>query len=215
MISVSTRIWAGILAVCLLPLAAVASDGDATAPSNKTAASATTAPAAPNPAPAVALSPTTDPLLRLLATKGILSVSEVNALAAAPGNEMQGRLLLLLKDKGLLSADDLNALAARPAASAAVAAETVVATPAPAEVPAQGSTAPKPPAPIGAVTPLRVLQFDPPKREGFIPDIKIGEKIRVKPYGFFKTTAVYDTESPYGNDRSEERRVGKECRYRW
>src|SRR5206468_2171783 len=146
-------------------------------------------------APAVALSPTTDPLLRLLATKGILSISEVNALATAPGNEMQGRLLLLLKDKGLLSADDLNALAARPAASAAVAAET--ATPAPAETPAQGSTGPtKPPAPLGAVTPIRVLQFDPPKREGFIPDIKIGEKIRVKPYGFFKTTAVYDTESP-------------------
>ena len=86
MISVSTRIWAGILAVCLLPLTAVASDGDATAPSNKTAASETSTQPAPNAAPAVALSPTTDPLLRLLATKGILSVSEVNALAAAPGN---------------------------------------------------------------------------------------------------------------------------------
>ena len=163
MISVSTRIWAGILAVCLLPLTAVASDGDATAPSNKTAASETSTQPAPNAAPAVALSSTTDPLLRLLATKGILSVSEVNALAAAPGNEMQGRLLLLLKDKGLLSADDLNALAAKPAASAAVAAEATVVTLAPAEVPAQASTGPtKPPAPIGAVTPLRVLQFDPP-----------------------------------------------------
>ena len=200
MISVSTRIWAGILAVCLLPLTAVASDGDATAPSNKTAASETTTPPAPNPAPAAALSPTTDPLLRLLATKGILSISEVNALAGAPGNEMQGRLLLLLKDKGLLSADDINALTVKPAASAAITSEAAIATPAPAETPVQGSTAPKPPAPIGAVAPLRVLQFDPPKREGFIPDIKIGEKIRVKPYGFFKTSAVYDTESPYGND---------------
>ena len=77
MISVSTRIWAGILAVCLLPLTAVASDGDATAPSNKTAASETTAPPALNPAPAAALSPTTDPLLRLLATKGIMPACDL------------------------------------------------------------------------------------------------------------------------------------------
>jgi hypothetical protein len=36
--------------------------------------------------------------------------------------------------------------------------------------------------------------------KGFIPDIKIGKNINIKPYGFFKASAVYDTSSPYGND---------------
>jgi hypothetical protein len=44
------------------------------------------------------------------------------------------------------------------------------------------------------------LQVEPAKHEGFIPDIKIGKNVNIKPYGFFKASAVYDTSSPYGND---------------
>jgi hypothetical protein len=212
MISVSTRIWAGILAIFLLPLAAMASGTDANASANKSAgseasastnSSTSTAPAA-TPAPAAGLSSTTDPLLRLLVNKGILSATEVNGLASAPSGEMRDRLLMLLKEKGVLSAEDLNALAVKPAASAATAAtEPAAATMSTATTTSAAAAAPADqakPTVIPAVAPVRVLQFDPPKKEGFIPDVKIGDKIRLKPYGFFKTSVVYDTESPYGND---------------
>ncbi len=62
----------------------------------------------------------------------------------------------------------------------------------------QGAAAP--PQVIPAVAPLRVLPIDTPKREGIAPDFKIGNNIRLRPYGFFKATAIYDTSSPYGND---------------
>jgi hypothetical protein len=45
-----------------------------------------------------------------------------------------------------------------------------------------------------------VLQLDPPKREGLIPDIKLGTGARIKPYGFFKASLVHDSSSPSGND---------------
>ena len=53
---------------------------------------------------------------------------------------------------------------------------------------------------IPAVAPLRVLAVDPPKREGLIPDVKLGSGARIKFYGLLKASAVYDTSSPYGND---------------
>jgi hypothetical protein len=46
--------------------------------------------------------------------------------------------------------------------------------------------------------PLRVLPIDTPKREGIAPDFKIGNNIRLRPYGFFRATAIYDISSPYG-----------------
>jgi hypothetical protein len=68
-------------------------------------------------------------------------------------------------------------------------------------VPAQ--PAPQPtatPSVIAAVAPVRLLSIDPPKREGLIPDIKLGSGARVKLYGFFKTSVIYDSSSPQGND---------------
>jgi hypothetical protein len=59
---------------------------------------------------------------------------------------------------------------------------------------------PPPSGPIPAVAPIRVLQIDPPKREGVVPVISIGKNVRIQPYGLFKASAVYDTSSPYGND---------------
>lgn len=208
MISVLTRMWAGILAVFLLPLAAVASGGDATPSTNSTTASAATATSAntTNPAtPAVGLNAGSDPLLQLLVNKGVLSAADVNGLAAAPASQMRDRLLLLLKEKGILSADELNTLAGRPAnAYAAAPQPAIAATVATATVPATTAATDAPdqqaPAVIPAVAPVRVLQVDPGKREGFIPDVKIGKNVNIKPYGFVKVSAVYDTSSPYGND---------------
>src|SRR5579864_5590335 len=207
MISISHRMLAGILAVLLLPLAALASEKGASAPANNGAASeanaATAAPA--STAPAVGLNPAPDPLLQLLVSKGILSSSEVNSLAGTPANQMRDQLLLLLKAKGVLSADDLNSLktpaaAAVPAANASVSVSsattaTTAANAAPADP--QGGAAPSV---IPAIAPVRVLQTDPPKRDSFIPDISIGKNVHLKPYGFVEVSGVYDSSSPYGND---------------
>ncbi|MBO0800148.1 MAG: hypothetical protein J2P31_15110, partial [Blastocatellia bacterium] len=68
-------------------------------------------------------------------------------------------------------------------------------------VPEAGGQKPgSPPPVIPAVAPLRLVQVDPPKREGLIPDIKLGSGARLKPYGFFKTSVIYDSSSPQGND---------------
>jgi hypothetical protein len=45
-----------------------------------------------------------------------------------------------------------------------------------------------------------LLGIDAPKREGLIPDIKLGTGARLKLYGFFKTSFIHDSSSPQGND---------------
>jgi hypothetical protein len=45
-----------------------------------------------------------------------------------------------------------------------------------------------------------MLPIDLPKREGLIPDVKIGAGARLKLYGFFKTSIIHDSSSPLGND---------------
>src|SRR5438045_6826381 len=59
---------------------------------------------------------------------------------------------------------------------------------------------PSPPSVIAAVAPVRLLGIDAPKREGLIPDIKLGTGARIKPYGIFKTSIIHDSSSPQGND---------------
>jgi hypothetical protein len=214
MIRISNRIWAGVVAVILLPVFALASDNNtsnsANGATNKASArdaGASSTATAPNPAPAVGMNSVTDPLLRLLVSKGVLSASDVSGLAAAPAAEMRDRLLLLLKDKGVLSADDLNALRA-PAAGADAASGTTSANASSlaaaakdqATGPPQPPQTPPPSGPIPAIAPIRVLQIDPPKREGVIPLISVGKNVRIQPYGLLKVSAVYDTSSPYGND---------------
>jgi hypothetical protein len=45
-----------------------------------------------------------------------------------------------------------------------------------------------------------VLPIDPAKHEGLIPDVKMGSGAKLKIYGYFKTSVIYDSSSPYGND---------------
>jgi hypothetical protein len=156
-------------------------------------------------APAAQTSTTTapDPLLQLLVSKGVLNADEARSLTGTPA-EQRARLLDLLRQKGVLSATDYDALTT-PSASSQVAGNLIastspilpaaVANPAPAPQPAP----PAPPTFIPAVAPVRVMPIDAPKHEGLIPDLKIGN-VRVKPYGFYKTSAVYDSSSPRGDD---------------
>src|SRR2546423_2654421 len=159
--------------------------------------------ATPQPAdPAIA-----DPLVRVLLAKGVITSEEARAVAVAGAPaEQRDRLAALLRDKGLISAaeyEPVRAVARAADAASPVAVSSTEQTNAQKQEsqktdqkPATAAT----PSVIAAVAPLRLLQVDPPKREGLIPDIKLGSGARVKLYGFFKTSLMHDSSSPQGND---------------
>jgi hypothetical protein len=140
-----------------------------------------------------------DPLIRILVAKGVITADEARFIGA--GNNQHEKLLYLLKEKGVLSTTDLDELAASTATQATASYQPAVLTTV-ATKPAQAPADSKPPAPkfIPAVAPVRVLQVDPPKKDGLIPDIKLGSGAKLKLYGFVKAGIVHDTSSPYGND---------------
>ncbi len=137
-------------------------------------------------------------LLGVLVMKGVLAPAEANAIReAAPDQEF--RLLLeALSRKGVVSAEDLTAVAA-PVTAPVVATPIETGSAATAQAAAE---APKPAAPkvIPAVAPLRVLQLEPSKPDGLVPDLKLGTGARLKVYGMVKTSVIYDTSAPYGTD---------------
>jgi hypothetical protein len=154
--------------------------------------------ASPDAAPSPTPEPTVgveiaDPLVRVLVSKGLISAEEARAVAGGrTAAEQRDRLASLLRDKGLITSSEFEAVRSAPAAQNTQN-----------QQPQSPGAQPKPPAPpavIAAVAPIRVLQVDPPKREGLIPDIKLGSGARIKPYGFFKGSLIHDTSSPGGND---------------
>jgi hypothetical protein len=150
-----------------------------------------------------------DPLVRVLVTKGVLTPEEARAIVtnASPA-EQRDRLATLLRDKGVISAAEFEEVRANPPAGSSknVAVMTADYKPAISEprasTPATAPGAPQTPPPtvIPAVAPVRLLGIDAPKREGLIPDIKLGTGARLKLYGIFKTSLVHDSSSPQGND---------------
>ena len=156
-------------------------------------------------------SPTNNPLIHLLQSKGVLSAEEAAAVTQASSpDESNRRLVQLLVGKGLISQQEYEATLAAsstPVAQTSVAAELVNTVYHPAQSqqntpqsalpgPTQAS---KPEANvIPAVAPLRVLPIAIPKPAGMIPDIKLGSGASVKLYGFFKASAVSDTASSGG-----------------
>jgi hypothetical protein len=142
---------------------------------------------------------TSDPLVRVLQAKGILTEAEARAITvnASPA-EQRDRLAALLRDKGVISAaefDTLHATAASPDIKMTTA-EYKTSSPEPASPAPQATPIPV----IAAVAPVRLLGIDAPKREGLIPDVKLGTGARIKFYGIFKTSIVHDSSSPQGND---------------
>lgn len=142
-----------------------------------------------------------DPLVRVLVTKGLLTVDEAR-LITATGTvvEQRDRLAALLRDKGLISATEFETVRNVAAQS------TVAVLPSASE--ATNKTAndsgpsqtPAAPTKIAAIAPVRLLGIDTPKKEGLIPDIKLGTGARLKLYGIFKTSIIHDSSSPQGND---------------
>ena len=143
----------------------------------------------------------TDPLVRVLLTKGLLTTEEARSITmkASPA-EQRDRLATLLRDKGVISASEFEAVRT-VAPNENVALKTMNAdyrSSAP-EKPA-AAPQPSPPTVIAAVAPVRLLGIDTPKREGLIPDIRLGTGARLKLYRIFKTSFIHDSSSPQGND---------------
>ena len=139
----------------------------------------------------------TDPLVRILVTKGVITTDEARVITtnASPA-EQRDRLAVLLRDKGVISAAEFEATRT----NSNVAVMTADYKPsASAEPPAPAPQATPPPT-IAAVAAVRLLGIDAPKREGLIPDIKLGTGARLKFYGIFKTSIIHDSSSPQGND---------------
>ena len=142
-----------------------------------------------------------DPLVRVLVNKGIITAEEARAITtgATPG-EQRDRLEALLRDKGVISAAEFESLRTppleeTPTVKTVTADYKVEAASKPPALPQ-----PTPSKVIAAVAPVRLLGIDVPKREGLIPDIKLGTGARLKLYGIFKTSIIHDSSSPQGND---------------
>jgi hypothetical protein len=151
-----------------------------------------------------------DPLLRLLVSKGIVSAEEAKYVGSGNADNQREKLIYLLNQKGLLNSaevSDLRLSSSTQASVVPVAATTsgmvrpaVYTTVEPITPAAKVETKPPVPKFIPAIAPLRVLQTEPSKKDGMIPDVKLGSGARIKFYGFVKASAVFDSSSPYGND---------------
>ena len=142
---------------------------------------------------------TSDPLVRVLQTKGVLTEAEARAITAnASPAEQRDRLAVLLRDKGVISPAEFDAIKSTAASTEVKTVTADYKT----TVPASTAAAPQPtPAKaIAAIAPVRLLGIDTPKREGLIPDVKLGTGARLKFYGIFKTSIIHNSSSPQGND---------------
>ena len=154
-----------------------------------------------------------DRLVRLLQAKGILSDAEAASLGGAGDKaEANRRLAQMLLEKGLISPDEYKKAISLDAGSAPIGArlpDNVIASmdhagavltpasPTP-PVPAQDKAAVVP-----AVAPLRMLPLAGEavfKRDALAPVIRIGNDVKLKPYGFIKANFMSDSSSPGGND---------------
>src|SRR5258706_7820142 len=145
--------------------------------------------------------PRSDPLVQVLVSKGVLTTEEARLITnnASPA-EQRDRLAALLRDKGVISGEEFGTVRAK----------TDVAGPGlpvlnadyktTASTKAAAAPQPSPPTVIAAVAPVRLLGIDMPKRDGLIPDIKLGTGARLKLYRIFKTSVIHDSSSPQGND---------------
>lgn len=155
-----------------------------------------------------------DPLVVLLVKKGLLDEAEAKSISVGSPVEQRDRLANLLLQKGIISVAELDAIrvvqptqadiqntqAVVKTSSTVSNEKTAMSSTTAVNSNAVSATAQTAPAVIPAITPLRVLQLEGTKRDGLIPDIKLGSGAKVKLYGFFKVSALSDTSNPSGND---------------
>jgi hypothetical protein len=153
-----------------------------------------------------------DALLRLLQSKGVLSEEEANSVShASSPTDYQQRLAKMLLGKGVITQEEYDKTISEPVAATDAATTTnliqqsnskfvtaaMVTTPVSVQsIAATKTQAPsKAPEPnvIPAIAPLRFLPITIPKKDGLLPDIKLPSGASVRPYGFFKASAVNQT----------------------
>ena len=167
-----------------------------------------TSAAAPDPAPnGVNLSSPNAVLLNLLVSKGILTTGEAASLSSATGQAGTQQLLLILKQKGVITDSDVTSMQTSLATSGehtmadTQSADTMLTaqlTNGSQTVPIKPKEANPGPTVIPAIAPLRVLPIDPPAK-GSVEGISLGA-VKMRPYGFIKTTLAYDSYDPTGDD---------------
>ncbi len=154
--------------------------------------------------------PRDNSLVKLLQSKGILSQEEAASLLGSSSQQSESELLaeLLLK-KGLITREEYERTLSAAGSPEAQPASTprmvpaVLRTSSPSVAGGADSAtqaAAKPPEVkfVPAITPLRVLPITVPKKDGLLPDIKLGSGAKLRPYGFFKASAVNQTASSGG-----------------
>ncbi len=142
-----------------------------------------------------------DPLVRVLTSKGILTQAEADTIGSAAPADQRAKLAQILLDKGLISTAEYESVSAAAPASQFSGEARLQSTSLVTTDPGQAApSAPKAPPVIPAVAPIRVLQLEPAKVGGLVPDIKLGSGAKLKLYGFIKASAQYDTSQPTGND---------------
>jgi hypothetical protein len=137
-----------------------------------------------------------DALVQLLTEKGIITPEEGQVIHQQPTIVQPDKLLSVLRDKGIITADEFSVLAP---ASAQVS-PALVASLTPMAPTAVEPAKPEAPKFIPALVPVRVLQLEPSKPNGLIPDIRLGSGAKLKLYGMFKASVIYDSSSPLGTD---------------
>ena len=140
-------------------------------------------------------------LAKLLLAKGVINQQEydqtVSALGASsvPSDSDAPRVVAAAAH----SVDRIKASEPPPVVAATANRDTVAANAGSARAVDPGTTqATQEQKIVPAVAPLRVLPITIPKKEGLLPDIKLGSGARLRPYGFFKVSAVEQTASHGG-----------------
>jgi len=128
-----------------------------------------------------------NPLVKLLQSKGILSEQEAATVnQAGSAAEQQKALSRLLLTKGIISQNEYDQTVAKnasPTTDSATFVPAVAHMAPPAASAADPAPAPpdqKTPPVIPAVAPIRVLQLEPSKVGGLVPDIKLGSGAKLK-----------------------------------
>lgn len=148
---------------------------------------------------------TKDTLILLLLKKGLLDENEAKNLSVS-NNEQRDNLAKLLVKKGIIDVAELESVSENKSLErnnqnmqaivktvSTTANEKIVSD---LNKPITTTTQ----SVIPAIAPIRVLQLEGIKRDGLIPDLKLGSGAKIKFYGMYRTAVVWDSSNPPGND---------------
>jgi len=125
------------------------------------------------------------------AAQAAAAAAQASAAAAAKANDYDAQDATAMSSLHT-SVVDLQSATTANANGLAAAQKSLVTLEKPYQIPA-------PPPVIPAIAPVQVLPLGPPPKDGLIPGIMLGG-VTVRPYGFIKSTAAYDSLDPTGDD---------------